>query len=788
MASNTLNLPTEETLQSIASALSTMQGNVSGVKGNEEVTYRTGQVNLTAANVGALPANTTYVSSVNGGSGAVTGIATQQELDEVRGIAEGAGAAMSFSNYASLVSDFNAAADDDYKLGQSIYINTLDVPDLWIYEVSNISILYYYTTDAAFTDLLKQQGYVQIGYYKVAALETQKVDLSNYVSLDGAQTITGVKSFTDFSLINDYTNGKTLASYLSGKVDTNADSIFNVINATDIAVSNILTQAQIDVITNGKPTIIKGTFLDYDNPILCSVRTASNYGNRSYVGAWLGSKQAGLATYAVFTIMNTGQIKIEKALIYYNLQASNEMIASFGDVTASRNLYFQKGYSTGTVLQLGWNNSNIAIEASAATFKVACNNFISRNGTNLSDIGSSTVKWKDLYLAGAINPNSSTYGLTLPDTTSYTANKEIAVTDNTINVVKVSEMSSTNYFTQDQIDIINNGKPTRIEGTIQTYNNILITSVYEESSQLRCMFTYSNNGQCGMSYFVITKSNGYANFRSNKVYFTTNEVYLTSDNGGNNSIYINGKKLANYPSSPTTSQLLGYKPNNTIAYLDKLFENASGFGLTSPDTSGYTADKEIATTDMISDVYDNTATYAVGDCCIYNNALYKCNTAITTAEDFDNAKWDAITITELVNAETIVRTTGDQTVAGKKKFTGTPETKEMIFRNNVSSPTGSSLSIQNDNGYNAKIRFNGKGFMFTAGSVYPSDNNVMDFGATNYLWKNIYVSGNLTNGTNSVTVADITSGDVLKSITGYDATKTQTLKNINGTLTWVDDV
>ena len=29
--------------------------------------------------------------------------------------------------------------------------------------------------------------------------------------------------------------------------------------------------------------------------------------------------------------------------------------------------------------------------------------------------------------------------------------------------------------------------------------------------------------------------------------------------------------------------------------------------------------------------------------------------------------------------------------------------------------------------------------------------------------------------------------DYVTSITGYDATKTQTLKNVNGTLTWVDD-
>ena len=342
MAANILNLPTEETLQAIASSLQTMQGNVSGVKGNVEVTYRTGQVNLTAANIGALPSDTVYVTSVNGGSGVVTGIATQQELNEVRTIAEGAGAAMSFSNYASLVSDFNNAADDDYKLGQSIYINTLDVPDLWIYEVSNISVLYYYTTDEAFTDLLKQQGYVQIGYYKVAALETQKVDLTNYATLDTTQTFTGTKSFTDFSLINDYTNGKTLASYLS-------------------------------------------------------------------------------------------------------------------------------------------------------------------------------------------------------------------------------------------------------------------------------------------------------------------DVYTKTESDGK--------------------------------YVDL---------------------------------------------------------------------------------------TSDQTLSGKKKFTSTPEVKEIIFRNNVSSPTGSSLSIQNDNGYNAKIRFNNRGFMFTAGSVYPTDNKVMDFGATNYLWKDIYVYGNLTNGTNSVSVAS------LSGVSGAYATNSTT--------------
>ena len=556
MANNTniLNLPTEETLQSIATALTTMQGNVSGVKGNEEVTYRTGQVNITASDVGALPSSTTYVSSVNGGSGAVTGIATQQGLEEVRAIAEGANSAMSFANYAAMIGDFNIASDDDYKLGQSIYINTLEVPDLWIYEVSSIYNPYTYTTDEAFLQLLSQQGYVQIGYYKVAALETEKVDLTDYATLNTQQTFTDVKSFTDFSLINDYTNGKTLASYLNDKVNTNSDAIFNVINASDIAVSNILTNDQISIITNGKPTLIKGTFLDYDNPILCSVRTASNYGNRSYVGAWLGSKQAGLATYAVFTIMNTGQIKIEKALIYYNLQASNEMMAYFGDVTASRNLYFNKGYSTGTTLTLGWNNGNIAIDATSATFKVACNNFVSRNGTNSSDLGSSTVQWKNLYLAGEINPNANTYGLTLPDTTNYTANKELATADSVFNVIDASDIAS-NTLTQDQYDLVTNGKPTLIKGTILTLKDPFIFPITQNNFSGSAFkgFIYGSNAGGEIVFAVVILS------PSTKVISKGDNVISYFDGVGtkiDKLKQVNSKNIPSYPTANTVPQVL----------------------------------------------------------------------------------------------------------------------------------------------------------------------------------------------------------------------------------------
>lgn len=37
--------------------------------------------------------------------------------------------------------------------------------------------------------------------------------------------------------------------------------------------------------------------------------------------------------------------------------------------------------------------------------------------------------------------------------------------------------------------------------------------------------------------------------------------------------------------------------------------------------------------------YVNTRTYAVGEYCVYEKQLYKCTTAVTSAEDFDSDKW-----------------------------------------------------------------------------------------------------------------------------------------------------
>ena len=58
----------------------------------------------------------------------------------------------------------------------------------------------------------------------------------------------------------------------------------------------------------------------------------------------------------------------------------------------------------------------------------------------------------------------------------------------------------------------------------------------------------------------------------------------------------------------------------------------------------FKANLDAQTNDLISAVYDNTKTYDVGDYVIYNNDLYRCTTAITTAEAWTAAHWTQVAL------------------------------------------------------------------------------------------------------------------------------------------------
>ena len=178
---------------------------------------------------------------------------------------------------------------------------------------------------------------------------------------------------------------------------------------------------------------------------------------------------------------------------------------------------------------------------------------------------------------------------------------------------------------------------------------------------------------------------------------------------------------------------------------------------TKVDLTQYPTKTEVATdfSNIVADEYDNTQTYAVGDLCLHNMQLYKCITAISVAEDFDSSKWVAVKINgEFARDSEVVKLTGDQTVSGAKTFS-----EGVIIQGG-----SKSFKLATDN--------NGLRFLYQDSYVKLNITNTSvavnahmipqassyDIGSTSSKWRDLYISGNITDGTYKTTVADIYNG------------------------------
>lgn len=114
--------------------------------------------------------------------------AQDEEIAEIRElvenaeqIAKGVQLAVSYADYSAMITALNALSANSYDVGQSIYIATLNVPDLWVYAIEATAVPYTYTSDEDFINSLLANGFVQVGNYKLAALETGKVAIGDYL-------------------------------------------------------------------------------------------------------------------------------------------------------------------------------------------------------------------------------------------------------------------------------------------------------------------------------------------------------------------------------------------------------------------------------------------------------------------------------------------------------------------------------------------------------------------------------------------------------------------------------
>lgn len=259
-------------IKEIVTVLNTLETKtgVTGVKGNSESSYRQGNVNITATNVGAYTISetnskiSTDISGHNSNSSAHSDIRTkitndisshnsnasahsdirklitaaQSKADSAFSLASGRSKAVAFETVAAMTTALKAANSTDYKIGDQIFIKATDTPDYWVTAVNSTKTGTY-------------------GYYELQILETS-IDLTDY------------QTKTDNTLS---TTSKTIVGAIN-EVKTTADNagssltgLRNTINSIKTQVTTLTTRADqaetdIDNITNGTLKVGKAAAAD----------------------------------------------------------------------------------------------------------------------------------------------------------------------------------------------------------------------------------------------------------------------------------------------------------------------------------------------------------------------------------------------------------------------------------------------------------------------------------------------------------------------------------------------
>lgn len=146
--------------------------------------------------------------------------------------------AKSFTNIQAMITALNSYSNTEMNVGTSIYLQQTDVPDFWVYSKADSSVAYTYTDDSAFISAVETSGYVQVGYYNVAILETAKVDLSDYYTKEEIADLFSnyyTKTETNNLLSNYATNDQLSA--VSNRV-TALENDDTIVRTTDTLILN----------------------------------------------------------------------------------------------------------------------------------------------------------------------------------------------------------------------------------------------------------------------------------------------------------------------------------------------------------------------------------------------------------------------------------------------------------------------------------------------------------------------------------------------------------------------
>ncbi len=147
--------------------------------------------------------------------------AAQEKANQAYTLAEGRSRSASYATIAAMQTALEGANNSQFRVGDNIFIEAVDVPDFWVSKVN--------TTKG--TDKVPASGSFNstynVGYYTISKLETQKVDLSSYAlksyvdtQIENNSSIQGIEFTTNNTIKLKFKSGGANVSVETGVLTT----------------------------------------------------------------------------------------------------------------------------------------------------------------------------------------------------------------------------------------------------------------------------------------------------------------------------------------------------------------------------------------------------------------------------------------------------------------------------------------------------------------------------------------------------------------------------------------
>lgn len=480
-------------------------------------------------------------------------------INEVNSIAKGRVYAKSYNDISAMVTALNAMSATDLKVGDNLYIVVEDVPDLWIGKVESTSSTYTYTTDSAFITALTGDltTTVQVGYYRLCKLESEKVDLTNCVTTDTAQTITAIKTFDNQVTFSNSsaagTNNLTIKNDngYNAKIKMGSTENMRLMTGGTFfgATVGVTTDNAYDLGASGtawKDFYLKGK-IALDNYII----DKDGFGQLQIRNANTTSLQIDGGTVRsqnIVPMANNQKDLGSSSMQWRDIYLGGVLNVIKSGVSGDAKWHIEEDQYGQLVVSRTYND----VKSGMIQFN---GNSIKPVGAN-GNLGSASQQWKDLYLSG--NLSDGTNSISVAQILTSGAFKSLNLTSTTLSADELLTIQNYNVVLQSDITL---GSGTTLHA--QT----ILTKPFSYSNTLRGL--YIDNSKVG-TYLIDTNTNTLGQ--------GAQDIVL------NGVAQINSKAIPSYPNDNNTYYLeyvngtLTWVRDNTVKKNTSLFLTARVYG------------------------------------------------------------------------------------------------------------------------------------------------------------------------------------------------------------------